>query len=213
MAILDRGLSSLLLIYLEKYQNPSFKTSKRKIDQFSDKILPKMQKSIFEKVHEFTSQTYGAKDSPVPISKDKIKFIIRMIISESLELANTITADPKTFVQECLDTTDLPRNKTEDEINELQINPVDLIDEQMDAFIDIEYYLNDTAARHGINMTEAFDEVHQANMNKKWDDGKFHIRESDGKIDKPPNFRPPSTKHLVRKMMQQGSWPNKDNNN
>lgn len=157
-------------------------------------------KSIFEKVREFTNATYGTQDKPVKLSPERVKFIIRMIISESMELATTVTDDYKSFIQNAVDTTDLPKTSISSSTDSAEI-----INDQADAFIDIIYYLCDTAARHGINLDRLFDCVHQANMSKKFEDGTFHIR-SDGKIDKPPSFVPPDTLPIIKDMIENGSW-------
>jgi|SRR5581483_9510219 len=134
---------------------------------------------------------------PRPMSPDRIRFVTRMIISELMELATTVTDDPVTFVQECIKT-DLPRKYT-------GTSDIDKLAYQLDACVDILYYLGDSAARDGINLDPGFTEVHAANMNKIGPDGKV-IRREDGKIMKPPGWQEPDIHKVVERQMKEGSW-------
>ena len=66
----------------------------------------------------------------------------------------------------------------------------DIISDQADAFVDINYYMLDRTLRHGINMDRFFNIVHDANMAKRGPDGKF-ILSSTNKVLKPDGWTPP----------------------
>ncbi len=52
---------------------------------------------------------------------------------------------------------------------------------------DLLYVVYGTAEEFGIPLDKVFNEIHQANMRKVWDDGEVH-RNGYGKVVKPPNF-------------------------
>ena len=142
-------------------------------------------------------------ERPSPMSRDKAKFIIRMIISELDELACTVCPDEQDrdqFMQECLDTRDKCRNFTYD-------TDVDLIAAQFDALVDAWYYSLNTSAQHGVNLSSIFDVVHQANMAKRDPTtGQFIRRETDGKVIKPAGWQPPDVEGEIVRQLKEKSW-------
>ena len=165
-----------------------------------------MSKSNAESVCEFTSGTGSdCPDKPTSMSRDSVKFIIRMVISELDELACTVTETPEDrdeFMQECLDTRD-PCKKFKQEYS----TDTDLISSQFDALVDSWYYSLNIAAKHGVNMSKMFDIVHNANMAKRDPEtGKFLRRESDGKVIKPKGWKPPNVEAEIERQMTEGSW-------
>ncbi len=62
--------------------------------------------------------------------------------------------------------------------------------DQADAMIDLMYFALGTLVEMGIEPEELFDIVHNANMNKLFEDGKPHY-DSDGKTIKPKNWKDP----------------------
>jgi predicted HAD superfamily Cof-like phosphohydrolase len=48
-----------------------------------------------------------------------------------------------------------------------------------------------TLVEMGVQPEALFEIVHEANMSKLWPDGKVHVRESDGKVVKPPTWQDP----------------------
>ncbi len=164
-----------------------------------------MSSSNAHAVKEFTEGSSG-KDCPkfpVAMTRDKVKFIIRMIISELDELACTVCANSDerdSFMQECLDTRDKCLNFTYD-------TEVDLIAAQFDALVDSWYYSLNTSAQHGVNLSSIFDIVHQANMNKRDPvTGKFVRRETDGKVVKPAGWQSPDVEGEIQRQKEEGSW-------
>ena len=63
--------------------------------------------------------------------------------------------------------------------------------------VDILYVVYGTAVSLGLDIDDAFDEVHKSNMLKLDDDGNPIFRE-DGKILKGPNYKAPDLKKIVK---------------
>jgi predicted HAD superfamily Cof-like phosphohydrolase len=145
--------------------------------------------SNYEKVQQFTEEAWEIKcpEKPQLMSKKDVIFLISMILSETVELAETVTNSPKEafeLVQSCMGT-DLHTTITDK-------NEPETICEQMDALVDIWYYSLNMAAKYGMNLSKVFDIVHDANMAKKDPiTGSFIKRESDGKILKPLGWQSP----------------------
>lgn len=161
------------------------------------------EKTHSEKVKQFTEESRNVKcpDYPEKMNVEEVKFIIKMVMSELTELAQTVSDNPKDaikLVESCLGV----------DVNMNYVKPKDdteLIAEQYDAFVDSWYYCLNAAAKKGVNLDRIFNIVHQANMNKKWKDGLFHKRE-DGKVIKPENWTEPDIVKEVRNQIEYGSW-------
>jgi len=65
------------------------------------------------------------------------------------------------------------------------------IEDQADAMIDLMYFALGTLVEMGVRPQALFDIVHNANMQKLWQDGTVH-RNADGKTLKPPEWRDPA---------------------
>lgn len=163
-----------------------------------------------EKVREFSNtvaKSLGIKtiDKATKIPLNQVKFLIKMIMDESIELlaASGVEADDRKAVLEGILITAI--DKRED--LKCPSNNEDIILEQADAIVDIEYYMKDVAARNGINTDAIFDLVHQANMNKRQLDGTFIMR-SDGKVVKPDTWVSPEgfKKDEIRRQIMSGSF-------
>lgn len=134
-----------------------------------------------------------------------VRKYIGLCISELRELARTVTSsneDAHKLVSECLG---MDPAKIEHEFPTEEI----LIAAQADAMVDLEYYSRDIAGEHGINLDFVFDEVHDANMRKKFPDGEFHTEEvAEGirKVIKPPGWVGPNVEKVVREMNAKGSF-------
>ncbi len=158
-----------------------------------------------QSVKEFTEGSTGkpCPPHPVPMSREKAKFIIRMIISELDELACTVCPtqdDRDDFMLECLTTRDKCSNFKYD-------NDTDTIAAQFDALIDSWYYSLNVAAQHGVNLSSIFDVVHRANMAKRDPvTGQFIRRETDGKVIKPAGWQPPDVEGEISRQISEGSW-------
>ncbi|KNF07560.1 hypothetical protein CLPU_15c00540 [Gottschalkia purinilytica] len=78
-----------------------------------------------------------------------------------------------------------------EEINEFK--EAEDIYEQADAMIDLMYFALGTLVEMGVRPNKIFDIVHQANMDKLWEDGKPRANEY-GKTIKPPHWEDPYPK-------------------
>lgn len=147
-------------------------------------------KSHSKLVKEFTEESMECKlpNKPQLMNKDEVKFIVRMVLSEMLELCATVTPDNQQanqLFEECAKQVDHlrvrePICRTESEV----------IAEQYDAFVDAWYYMLNTSAKKGVDLDGIFRVVHEANMAKRFPDGVFHRRE-DGKVLKPDGWKEP----------------------
>lgn len=157
-------------------------------------------------VKEFTEGSTGkpCPEKPQVMSPEKVKFIIRMVISELDELACTVTTDVTErdrLMQECLD--------ERDKCSQFSYpTDVDLIAAQNDALVDAWYYSLNLSAQHGVNLSAIFDIVHQANMAKRDPaTGKFIRRESDGKVIKPAGWKSPDIEAEIKRQIEEGGFP------
>jgi predicted HAD superfamily Cof-like phosphohydrolase len=151
-------------------------------------------------VKEFTEQSLGLKlpTKPSKMTKEEVRFIVRMVISEMMELCTTVTPDVDSafeFFKECYWNMDRPKpfdpeNKSDTEI----------MAEQYDSFVDAWYYMLNTAVKKGANLDRIFQVVHSANMAKKFPDGTFHRRE-DGKVIKPEGWTEPDVVGEIQKQL------------
>ena len=148
-------------------------------------------------VKEFTEVTTPCPDTPRLMEKHEVEFLIKMCISELVELAQTTHTTEEAV--------ELVKSAATIDLNENYEPSNDLISEQADAMVDCWYYGLNAFAKTGVNLSLVFDEVHRANMNKKFPDGTFHVRE-DGKILKPPGWQEPGG--AIDRQKKNGSWNN-----
>jgi len=81
------------------------------------------------------------------------------------------------------------------EYDELFMDDSDIVG-RMDALCDIIYFALGGAVMEGVNLDPCFKEVHHSNMTKISADGTV-LRNAEGKIVKPPHFRPPNIKACI----------------
>jgi len=148
-------------------------------------------KSDYKKVVEFTEEGYEIKCPKVPqkIPKDQVIFLIKMMLSEIVELAETVTESPQEALNLVTNSlgTDLHTKIT------IFKNDKEIIAAQADALVDCYYYSLNVAAKHGIDLSKVFNVVHEANMNKRDPiSQKFLRRECDNKILKPDGWISPN---------------------
>ena len=151
---------------------------------------------MYKQVLEFTQATSQDElpSRPTKMSKSEVEFLVKMIMSEMVELLETVCDDMDEchqVLRKCMGV------DTKDEIGAFETND-DRCAEQADALIDIMYYILNAASKKAMNLDRVFEEVHQANMAKRDPlTGKFIIRESDGKILKPTRWQPPNVKKAL----------------
>lgn len=159
-----------------------------------------------EAVAEFTTARLGHSipNKPTPLNEQSVRKYIGLCISELRELARTVTdsnAEAHQLVTECL-------GMDPAKIEHTFPNEVTLLSAQMDAIVDLEYYSRDISNQHGFNLDLVFDEVHDANMRKKFPDGTFHTEEvAPGirKVIKPPGWVGPDVDKVVSDMLENGN--------
>lgn len=163
-----------------------------------------------EAVAEFTAARLGhsVPNTPKPLNETTVRKYIGLCVSELRELARTVTnsnAEAHQLVTECL-------GMDPAKIEHTFPDEVSLIAAQGDAMCDLDYYSRDVANEAGINLDLVFDEVHDANMRKKFPDGTFHTEEVVGagghpirKVIKPPGWVGPDVDSVVRRMQTEGS--------
>jgi predicted HAD superfamily Cof-like phosphohydrolase len=152
------------------------------------------------KVRQFTEESSGKVCPTVPkvMKREAVEFIMKMVFSEMGEMAQTVcnsTEETFKLMHDCIGH-DFNLNYD----YEKPKKDVDVIAEQNDAMVDAWYYMLNCAAKHGVNLSSIFDVVHEANMAKKWNDGKFHRRD-DGKVIKPDDWKEPDIKgEIIRQL-------------
>jgi len=147
-------------------------------------------------VKQFTEESNGipCPSMPVPMNYNEVLWITRMIISELDELIKTVAEDSDAVLQTAIQTRDRAREV-------ISNNNIELMSNQYDALVDIYYYMLNQACKKGVNLSKIFKVVHEANMNKRHADGKFHKRE-DGKIMKPEGWQEPNIQaEILRQAM------------
>lgn len=134
---------------------------------------------------------------PIPMTKEDVMNAGSFIISEVVELLNTVESDSEKvsgMALKCL-------NRA---INDTQFQPTSsskrkTVAEQCDSLVDISYFAFFFGAKHGLRMQEAFKVVHKANMAKKFKTtGAFHKRPGDRKIIKPDDWKAPNMEELFQ---------------
>lgn len=149
---------------------------------------------------EFTiAAGQDAPNHPILMTPEAVKFICKMMIDEMLELMVT------TFgMKEARELLVMMVVEAKDCTCKAETVP-EKIAEQADACADMDYYLKQHMAKHGVNMKPISQAVHQANMNKvDPQTGKFIIK--DGKIQKPPGWVAPDITSIIQMQLLNGSW-------
>lgn len=151
----------------------------------------RIRRSHLRRVVDFTQ----ASGDPIPtraraFTQAEAEFLAKMILDETLELL--VTVHDKDKVKACLkrllDEAELPRESTH------------TLADQMDAIVDIEYYMLNAACKNGMNVNRVFKLVHDANMAKRDSaTGMFLRRAEDGKIIKPEGWQAPDVEREADK--------------
>ncbi len=161
-----------------------------------------MNADIAQRVKQFTEESTGIQcpSTPRPMTKEEVQFLVGMMVSELVELAQTVEDSVE-------DAQLLVINKVSTDLNreyKKPTTPVETAAHQADAIVDMYYYGMNAACKVGINLTPVMDAVHDANMRKK-KDGKFEKR-PDGKIVKPDGWTPPDIEAEIVRQQNSGSW-------
>ena len=156
-----------------------------------------MHQSNYDSVKQFTEESTGIKcpTKPVKMDKTEVQFILKMVLSEMTELAQTVTSsyeEALDMMKSSLDVDPSPHENKKDDVC--------IIADQGDAMVDAWYYMLNAAAKKGINLSKIFDEVHAANMRKKDPETDKFIRRKDGKVLKPKGWYPADIEKVVLNM-------------
>ena len=81
------------------------------------------------------------------MSKEEIRFLIRMVISEMTELAQTVTTSYEEALNMVYTSIDIDPSK-----HPVYTTDEEVIAEQGDAMVDAWYYMLNSAAKRGINL-------------------------------------------------------------
>jgi len=151
-------------------------------------------------VRDFTEQSMNVKlpNTPSKMTKEEVRFVVRMVLSEMLELCTTVTPDVESafkFFNDCYGEIDRPK-----EFHPETKSDVEIMAEQYDSFVDAWYYMLNTAVKKGVDLDEIFKVVHRSNMAKRFPDGKFHRRE-DGKVMKPDGWKEPDIVGEIKRQL------------
>lgn len=150
-----------------------------------------------DKVKTFTDESRGfSVDRTRKMTLGEVMFLVTMICEEAMELIMAsddqgMVKDPLDVLIECAKNAKLPAPQDTS-------SNVAVIAGQADALVDMMYFCYNASAKVGVNLDEVFDEVHSANMKKRFDDGTFH-KGPNGKIEKPPGWQAPDIEAVVRK--------------
>ena len=156
-----------------------------------------MSQSNYDAVKQFTEESTGKKcpEKPEKMTKEEVSFLLKMVLSEMTELAQTVTdsyQEALDMVKESVDVdaSEHPKHEKDTEV----------IADQGDALVDAWYYMLNAASKRSIDLSKIFDEVHSANMRKKDPETNTFIRREDGKILKPKGWYPADIVKVVEEM-------------
>lgn len=161
------------------------------MDQKNDKIWMNAVRTF---TVESAPETVN-KGLPRPATKTEAIFLVRMLLSEMAEYLLPVCDSPEEallLLHEAVGTdrkTTYKRPTTEAEV----------LAEQADAAVDLVYYLLNAFAKLNIDLGPFFNEVHSANMRKRFPDGQFH-RRKDGKVIKPEGWKEPNVLAIAKYM-------------
>lgn len=170
--------------------------------EFASKVKKYWGISDAHSVLEFTEASFGkCPDRPRQMTKDEIAFLLKMQLSEMVELAQTVCSSSEEaieMVKSCIGV----------DIKKDYVKPTDnvaIIAHQVDAVVDGYYYGLNALCKAGINGSDVFDEVSNANLRKRFPDGTFHLNEMK-KVIKPPRFQEADVDMTIFGQTKEGSW-------
>lgn len=165
-----------------------------------------MEKSEAEKVYEFTSCAgQEVKNYPEVMNKDEVYFLAKMILDEVMELCSTVD-QPKDVKEHLISLI----NESKDIEYFSSFVEEEIIAEQADALVDINYYGLNAMAKKGVNLSKIFNIVHNSNMTKRDPITGVFNKRADGKIIKPSTFVEPDVTGEIIKQRENGSFFNKN---
>jgi len=156
-----------------------------------------MSQSNYDAVKQFTEESSGktCPEKPERMTKVEVSFLLKMVLSEMTELAQTVTDSYQEALDMVKDSVDVDASEHPKHTDENEV-----IADQGDAMVDAWYYMLNAASKRSINLSKIFDEVHSANMRKKDIESNSFIRREDGKILKPDGWYPADIVKVVKEM-------------
>ncbi|GBG31056.1 Hypothetical Protein FCC1311_072772 [Hondaea fermentalgiana] len=157
-------------------------------------------------VREFTvGAGQRAPERPEEMSEEQVRFLAKMMLDEMMEFTATVE-EPGAAKDKLCKFIDESKDIALPAYESMENGVVQRIADQADALVDAYYYSLNAAARHGVNLSQLFAVVHEANMNKRDPaTGKF-LRREDGKIIKPPGWQPPNVEAEIARQLEQGGF-------
>ena len=147
------------------------------LNMYYDYIMNSDLSYYYSCVKQFTSESIGIPNEESILDTERTTFIVKMMLSELVEMLQpTSISNDDVFVH---------INRLLTQYNTLDHAIID-IQSQKDIFMCVFTHL----MQHDIK--DCFNEVHKANMRKKWEDGVFHLRPEDNKVIKPPGWVGPN---------------------
>lgn len=157
-----------------------------------------------ESIYEFTKESMGnVPTHPSLMTRKEVEFVLKMILEEGLELLATVSEEGEDLNKALVELAQIakpPENYSKKGKTERR-----LIEEQADAFVDMDYYAGNAAVKKGWNLDAFFNVVHGANMAKKFPDGTFH-KNQEGKIIKPEGWKEGDLSVIVDQWFEKGTW-------
>ena len=155
-------------------------------------------------VKDFTegSTEVPCPESPTPMNQDEVRFLIQMVVSEMVELGQTVFSvdEVRQIITDSVD-----KDLSADYVP--PTDPIELMADQYDAPVDAWYYMLNLCGKKGANLCRIFDKVHESNMAKRDPStGKFIRRESDGKVIKPEGWKPADIVAEIQDQVDNGAW-------
>lgn len=166
-----------------------------------DEALGELACDHGKQVQEFTSLSLGVTPvyRPDGLNRDEVVFVVRMMCSELVELAQTVMSESDAAIR--LVRAAVAEIYIEDGSPMLE----DCLEEQSAIVTNMWRECLRPYTLCGINLDRIFNVVHEANMAKRFPDGTFHKR-ADGKIIKPDGWREPDIKGAIMQQIDHGSW-------
>lgn len=147
-------------------------------------------------VKVFTEESMGIKvpSHPRPMTREEVKFVVLMNLEELKELLLTVAKDDEEDIGNSLiklaHQAKSPEKKNFKNADGTP-NTTKIIAEQVNAFIDIDYYNLNVAVKAGMDPDKIFTHVHAANM---------------AKMIKPEGWQEPDIESVVKEWEEKGTW-------
>jgi hypothetical protein len=179
--------------------------------QFAESAWPDPpQGTPAEAVREFTFEAgHPTPERPEVMTEGEVRFISKMILDEMLELWATQKESDESKAA-LVDMVNIAKALPKESYSDDQQGIINQVAAQADALVDIQYYMLNCAAKKGINMSSIFGVVHAANMAKRNPQTGHFEKNADGKVIKPPGWKPPDVEGELARQVSQGSWLCKD---